>query len=169
MNVFASNRCPVRSALALCDRHVRSQIGETGRILATTLHRKGIDDPALMGKPYNPGGRFARWADESWGNFNWLTLHGFALGREHLYRFGTHHRGMGAIYAAGWYGSLLGGADLPPPTEWERCEAARRRASLDTFEAYRDVLSEKYETWGPLGAPGPRSTPPDWVDLEIRA
>ena len=166
MNIFITDECPTVCATALCDQHIRSQIGETARILTTALYRHGITGP-LFGKPYNPNGRFAKWAADDWNHFMWLSFHGMALVEEHDHRFGKVHKSSLEIIAAGQLGYLM--IEAPPeiPVHWPRCEAARKHDDLDVFDAYEEVLRTKYESWAKKGGRAvPRWTnavPPEWL------
>lgn len=168
MNIFITDECPTVCASVLCDQHVRSQVGETARILTTALRRHGITAP-LLGKPYNINGRFAKWAASDWSHFMWLAFHGMALIEEYNRRFGEVHKSSAEIIAAGQIGHLMG--DGPPmiPDEWPRCEAARmisENHNLDVFDAYEEVLRTKYEAWAESGNHPPKWTnarPPVWL------
>lgn len=169
MNVFATDTDPMVAATHLSDQHVRSQLGETARILTTALHTKGLAEGPLFGKPYNPGGRFAQWAGESWDNFFWLVYYGMALVEEHDFRFGTVHKSSSEILACGQMGRLMviqTRADLQTPSEWPRCEAAKGFEGDDTHKAYRKVLQDKYAKWGKRGKvpTWTRCDPPFWLN-----
>ena len=167
MNIFITDECPTICAVTLADRHVRSQMGETARILTTALYRKGITGP-LFGKPYNPNGRFAKWASEDWNNFMWLAFHGMALVEEHDLRFKTLHGSSLEIIAAGQLGYLMLDEAPDIPTRWPHCEAAKEYIeghNFNVFNAYENVLRDKYEAWVAKGR-SPKWTntsPPHWL------
>ena len=166
MNVFTTNPDPILCAEILADQHVRSQLGETARLLTTALSRHDITAP-LLGKPYNPNGRFAKWAAQDWNHFMWLAYHGFALSEEHERRFSTVHKSHAEIVAAANIGILMLGDYPRTPEEWPRCEAAASYDSEDVFGAYQNVLRNKYEAWQERGGKRtPRWTnayPPSWL------
>lgn len=169
MNIFITDEDPTLCAEVLADQHIRSQIGETARILVTALARHNI----LMqwcGKPYNINGRFAKWAASSWDNFMWLNFHGLALTMEHYRRFGTVHKSSAEIIMAGNVGHLMHGDVYNGviPSDWPSCEAANgylNRNSKTVFDAYCNVLRDKYEAWGEKGrSPTWTNTyPPQWL------
>jgi hypothetical protein len=169
MNIFITDECPTACAATLADQHVVSQTGETARILVTALHRRGISGP-LFGKPYNPGGRFAKWAAEDWHHFMWLSFHGMALAEEHDHRFDKVHKSTSEIIAAGQLGYLMMDSDPHVPFRWPRCEAAKKYIEghgLDVFHAYANVLRDKYATWTQTGGrkvpKWTNTSPPDWL------
>ena len=169
MNIFITDECPTTCAAALCDQHIRSQIGETARILTTALHRHGIAGP-LLGKPYNPNGRFAKWAASDWNHFMWLAFHGMALIEEHEHRFDTAHKSSAEIIAAAQIGYLMLEGTPEVPEHWPSCEAARRyieQQECDVFDAYESVLRDKYERWAQRGGrllpKWTNTRPPDWL------
>jgi hypothetical protein len=170
MNIFITDVDPSECAAALADQHVRSQIGETARILTTALHRHGITD-RLLGKPYNPNGRFAKWAAEDWNHFMWLAMHGMALVDEYNHRFDRVHANAKDIYIAGNLGYLMLGEQPHLPAKWPRCKATEDLIDRDVFCAYQQVLREKYAAWKKKGR-GARWTgthPPAWLTASFFA
>lgn len=69
---------------------MRSQPAEAYQIGSDAAWLLGRWHPS-MGAPYNPSGRFARWAAASRANAAWLLDHGLALCEEHQLRFGSAH------------------------------------------------------------------------------
>ena len=167
-NVFITNECPTVCATALCDQDVRSQVGETARILTTALHRHSINSHLLC-KPDHINGRFARWAASDWNHFMWLSFHGMALVEEHHRRFEQIHSSSAKIIVAGQIGHLM--CDGPPllPVVWSMCPAARviiENRDLDVFDAYEELLRSRYKSWAAQGSCPPKWTntrPPSWL------
>ena len=69
MNIFVLDINPILSAQYLCDKHVnKAGIIEPCQLLHAALFRVGYKDDR---NPYNPNGRFAKWAATSRVNFEW--------------------------------------------------------------------------------------------------
>lgn len=99
MNIFATDRCPVKSAQALDDRRMNKMILETAQILSTALDNMSSWRSFLY-KPTHSRHPCVLWASYSKGNFNWLVQHGLALCDEYTYRFGRTHKSKAVILAA---------------------------------------------------------------------
>ena len=116
MNIFVLNENPILAARDQCDRHVVKMIIESGSMLCaahwlgwqrmlkpdmssfsrkeyrTWLHDQV--DPRLRPpwKMTHAAHPCTQWAQRSWGNYMWLSLHGMELCREYTRRYGRVHK-----------------------------------------------------------------------------
>lgn len=169
MNIFATDPYPEVAAQHLCDIHLRSQLGESTRIMTTALHRLGAASGYHgIGRPYNPHGRFAKWASSSSTNFLWLWDYTKHLQFEYLLRFGKYHMTrdefMGCLKVAT---EIFGVREMsrynPMPETFERCERTRAMATENTHLAYKQLLLEKYKEWGQIRVTYTVSKVPDFI------
>ena len=94
MNIFVLDSHPVTAAQMQCDKHVVKMCTESAQMLASALHRYGIDEALLpltkAGTPYkstHPHHPCTRWAGDTSTNFDWLCMHGLALCDEYYFRY----------------------------------------------------------------------------------
>lgn len=81
MNVFALDIDPTAAAARLHDDHLGSQGGEAVQVLSDAAARLSRWAP-WMRQPYNPHGRFAKWAATYRANAAWLVDHGLGIMHE---------------------------------------------------------------------------------------
>lgn len=90
MNIFITDESYAISAQNLDDVRLRCQIKELAQILSTAIYNK-IGVQSDIYKPYNPNGRFTKWADNYY-NMRKLIYYGDALELEHIFRFNKSHK-----------------------------------------------------------------------------
>ena len=163
-SIYIIDEDPSLCAGILSDQHVRSQLDEVSHVLVDALYRRGIQGPMLP-TATDPAGRFAMWAEKDWDHFMWLVFYGLALVEEHDRRFGKMHDASTGIFAAGNLGHLLHDSQPQVPVEWPRSEDAEGYGQYDIFNAYQNVLRDKYEAWSDKNrAPTWTNTyPPNWL------
>lgn len=84
MNIFILDIDPVRAAQMQCDKHVVKMVLESAQILST-----------INGGPYKPTHKnhpCVLWAQETAGNYHWLSIHALALCAEYTLRYGKVHK-----------------------------------------------------------------------------
>jgi len=93
MNLFFIDRCPIKSAQQLCDKHVVKMVLETAQMCSTAMHEWGfarhlkhVYKSAYKNHPMTV------WVRENDANMLWAVLHGLAIGREYKYRYGKDHK-----------------------------------------------------------------------------
>ena len=98
MNIFVLDSHPVTAAQMQCDKHVVKMCTESAQLLASALHRHGIDEALLpltkAGTPYkstHPHHPCTRWAGDTSTNFDWLCMHGLALCDQYYFRYQKIH------------------------------------------------------------------------------
>ena len=98
MNIFALHSDPVKAAEYLDDKRVPKMVLESAQILSSALDNLGLWKSYLY-KPTHKSHPCVRWAGSSRGNFEWLVMHGLALGVEYKRRFGAtkDHRSVKVI------------------------------------------------------------------------
>lgn len=110
MNIFASYRCPVKSARVLDDQRLVKMILESCQLLSNGLRHNGIELDGLPKKTHfnHP---CSLWVAEGRDNFAWLLEHANALDEERQRRWGHNktHKTLAACYAAKFhrYGKRL--------------------------------------------------------------
>lgn len=90
MNVFATDKCPIKSAKFLDDARVNKMVLETAQILSTVVRGLGINDSRLY-KSTHSHHPVVKWTGSTLGNFKWLIEHFRALSEEKIARTGKEH------------------------------------------------------------------------------
>lgn len=92
MNIFYLARCPQKSAMLMCDKHIVKMILESAQMLCTAHHVNGtlllkteIYKPAYKNHPST------KWARESAEQYKWLYKHFCTLCDEYTRRYGKVH------------------------------------------------------------------------------
>ncbi len=90
MNIFASDACPIRSAVVLDDKRLVKMILESAQMLGTVFNEHGVEHPyRLTGGHANNSCTI--WVRASFGNVEWLMSHVCALELEYQRRFDRSH------------------------------------------------------------------------------
>lgn len=132
MNIFVLDINPILSAQYLCDKHVnKAGIIEPCQLLHAALFRVGYKDDR---NPYNPNGRFAKWAATSRVNFEWLVSFSLASVEEFKFRFGKSHQTEERIISLSKNVNLIPDGVL---TAFVRSETVSKDI-VDTVDAYRN-------------------------------
>lgn len=145
MNIFASDMCPVQSALNLDDLRVNKMITESCQMLSTVQWRAGKWQPILM-EPAYTGHPCTKWAYRTQGNYEWLVTHLFALIEAYRATGGTAHRRASELVPVFFEmmpnikpGDLEPFANATPfkGPQWE---------NMSTIEKYRKTLQMKWNS-----------------------
>lgn len=144
MNIFRPCSTDSYSAIVLDNSRLGKQILENAQIISTAIHRLSPTTPSDIYKPFNTNGRFAVWCAESRYNFNWLVSYSKALHTEYIYRFGKPHASFAIILIASSYIQLF---PTNPRTEAPGCKQAEAlmKTGIDLYQAYRDILAQKWK------------------------
>lgn len=89
MNIFILDRDPIVAAQQQCDKHVVKMVTETVQLLSDALILNGMESPYKKNNPNHP---CAVWTRQSIDNYQWLWIHGDALGKEYTNRYGRIHK-----------------------------------------------------------------------------
>ena len=134
MNLFFIDRCPIKSAQQLCDKHVVKMVLETAQMCSTAMHEWGlaphfkhIYKPAYINHPMTV------WVRDNGYNLAWAVNHGLEIGREYTRRYGKIHKSTAVLAEMddGWVHDDYDAHTTPPqcmPDEF-KCD--------DYVEAYR--------------------------------
>jgi hypothetical protein len=90
MNIFFLHATPRLAASNHADIHVGKMLIESCQMLATAYHFYG-EGESVTYKPTHKNHPCAVWVRESALNYGYVADMAEALGREHFFRFGTHH------------------------------------------------------------------------------
>ena len=155
MNIFFIDRCPIKSAQQLCDKHVVKMVLETAQMCSTAVHNWKEEDyywidclkpKSLLDKIYKPAYQnhpMTKWVGSFGLNMIWAVQHGLAIGEEYKYRYAKYHSSTAVIQAIkdhmeklGWWDDVterryytINDAPLCMPDEY-KCD--------DYVEAYRN-------------------------------
>lgn len=90
MQIFITDKCPIKSAKYLDNKRVIKQVLETAQMLCTALNELAGEQIAPYKSTHknHPCNVWARESSENWG---WLYVHGAALCREYTRRYGKVH------------------------------------------------------------------------------
>jgi len=94
MNLFFIDKCPIISAIQLCDKHIVKMVLETAQMCSTAIHEWCTGDEPILDKIYKSAYKnhpMTVWVRENDANMSWAVLHGLAIGREYTYRYGRTH------------------------------------------------------------------------------
>jgi len=95
MNLFFIDKCPVMSAIQLCDKHVVKMVLETAQMCSTALHEWCFEDELILEGVYKSAYKnhpMTVWVRENDANMAWAVIHGLSIGREYTYRYGKNHK-----------------------------------------------------------------------------
>ena len=89
MNIFATDKCPIKSAQNMCDTHVVKMVLESAQLLCSYLNEQGIETPYKSTHLKHP---CSLWLKEIALNRSWLFEHYYALIQEYRFRYGKRHK-----------------------------------------------------------------------------
>ena len=89
MNIFFSDKCPVKCAQYLDNKRVVKMVLESCQMLATAINERGGKAPYKSTHKNHPSNV---WVRESYDNFMWLWEHMCALSSEYTRRYGKQHK-----------------------------------------------------------------------------
>ena len=140
MNIFFIDKCPVMSAIQLCDKHVVKMVLETAQMCSTAIHHWCWGDEMILDHVYKSAYKnhpMTVWVRENDANMLWAVLHGLAIGREYKYRYGKDHKSTTILQnIAGYMFHDNFDEDYTLHTEPPQCMPDEYKR-LDYVEAYR--------------------------------
>ena len=93
MNIFFIDKCPIKSAQQLCDKHVVKMVLETAQMCSTAMHEWGfarhlkhVYKVAYKNHPMTV------WVRDNQHNLAWAVTHGIEIGKEYTRRYGKVHK-----------------------------------------------------------------------------
>lgn len=150
MNIFFIDRCPIKSAQQLCDKHVVKMVLETAQMCSTAMHDwhsspdTMVDYPTdLLKNIYKPAYQnhpMTKWVRDLNCNLVWAIRHGLAIGEEYKYRYDKDHNSTSILQKIkdymehmGWWIILEDNRHSKPP----QCMPDEYKCD-DYVEAYRN-------------------------------
>ena len=93
MNIFFIDKCPIKSAQQLCDKHVVKMVLETAQMCSTAMHEwdyaKDLNNIYKSAYKNHP---MTVWVRDNVRNFSWAVTHGLHIGEEYTYRYNKQHK-----------------------------------------------------------------------------
>jgi hypothetical protein len=89
MNIFVVDKCPIKAAQQMIDKHVIKMATESLQMISACLILRNFNSPYRLSFPYHP---CTIWARESKQNMEWLVTHTYALCQEYTIRYGKTHQ-----------------------------------------------------------------------------
>ena len=162
MNIFVLHTNPVKAARMMCDKHIPKMVVESAQMMASALRRHGAADAIMpiaktTGRPYRGGYHHhpcTVWAGDTRANYEWLTMHGIALGVHYTVRFGKIHACSEAIQQMRHHASLI---PTGPLTEFAQAMPDEFKVEGNAVLAYRRYYSSdkrRFASWT-KGTPAP--------------
>lgn len=94
MNIFFLDKCPVKSAKYMCDKHIVKMIVESAQLLSSVIHEK-IDNDIILKNIYKSTHKnhpMTLWVKKSSKNFEWLLFHSIELLKQYTERYKKVHK-----------------------------------------------------------------------------
>lgn len=147
MNIFITDKCPIKSAKYLDTKRVNKMILESAQMLSTAIRLQGIEDPALY-KSTHQNHPSNVWARKTRQNFLWLLRHFKALVEEYKFRRGKVHKSYLLYITFIKYADIFPNLGL---TEFANCAANDSKGIsykhiADVTKAYQLYLNDRWET-----------------------
>lgn len=89
MNIFASDSCPIKSAILLDNKRLVKMVLESAQLLCTAVNLRGGVAPYKSTHINHP---VAIWTRQTKSNYAWLLNHFKALCTEYTIRYGKIHK-----------------------------------------------------------------------------
>ena len=162
MNIFFIDKCPVISAMQLCDKHVVKMILETAQMCSTAIHEFGLGNEPLLNNIYKSAYKnhpMTVWVRENEANMLWAVLHGLSIGREYKYRYGKDHKSTAILENISQYMFHDNfDVDYTLHTEPPQCmpEMYKRLDYVEAYRAYYIDAKSTILTWT-------KRKRPEWV------
>ncbi len=93
MNIFFIDKCPIKSAQQLCDKHVVKMVLETAQMCSTAMHEwdyakhmEHVYKSAYVNHPMTV------WVRDNVHNIAWAVAHGIEIAKEYTRRYGKIHK-----------------------------------------------------------------------------
>ncbi len=165
MNLFATSKCPVQSAIDLCDTHVNKMLQEAIQLLSVAHFE--LDGVIRGTKPSHSNHPSALYVRRCKANYLWTLAHAKALMDEYTFR-------KGKVHGYKKYFDEVG--DLPKnipesgDEDFPMCMPAECIKTLDVHTNYKYYLNQKLKEWltrtdkKPIIAKWTNRVKPSWVE-----
>lgn len=138
MNIFATDRDPAIAAHNLDDKRVNKMIIETAQLLSSAIRFYGVNEGYKITHFNHP---CAVWTRASRSHFNWLVLHGLALGRVYTKAYGKSHASIEIIHECKWHADVIPDNDWK---DWPNC-TDDKLTNDDIITIYRNYMNRKWD------------------------
>lgn len=148
MNIFVTDKDPLKSAMFLDDKRVVKMVLETAQMLSTAIHLStDYEYKKEIYKPTHANHPCSLWARESKQNFEWLYYHFMALNHEYYMRFKKTHK---SYSLSDYFAACINLFSDTGQTPFANCAAnAGLNISFkhieDVHTAYRLYLTERWK------------------------
>lgn len=142
MNIFATDECPVQSALNLDDKRIGKMLLESAQMLSTAV-RYHVEDKADCSCLYKAAYKkhpCTIWTRQSIGNFTWLVDHALALGVIFREIRGYDHKALRTVLLAQSYSRFIPDGPLQ---KFANC-TEDKVSSLPIIIRYRQFMLTKW-------------------------
>jgi hypothetical protein len=164
VNIFVTNKCPIKAAQDQCNVHCRKMIVESAQILSTAHFV--LDGVQVGYKPTHSGHPSIKWCRSTSANYQWLYAHFKALCSEYTFRTGKIHKTSELLSVLDKLPCNIKKAELEP---FAMCmdEEYQRVGLFDQTKAYQEYLRVKFTEWAcrekPIKVQWTNRNQPTWV------
>lgn len=144
MNIFVTNKCPIKSAQDHCNVHNVKMILEASQLLSTAHFV--LDGVQVGYKPSHQNHPSSKWTRSTSANYQWLYAHFKALCEEYTFRTGKIHKSSELLNVLDKLPCNIKKAELEP-FAMAMPDHHKRLGIFDQTVAYRSYLKEKYAEW----------------------
>lgn len=164
MNIFVTNKCPIKSAQDHCNVHNVKMILEASQLLSTAHFV--LDGIQVGYKPTHRNHPSAIWTRSTSANYQWLYAHFKALCSEYTFRTGKIHKTSELLSVLDKLPCNIKKAELEP---FAMCmdDEYKRLGIFDQTVAYKAYLREKFCEWAcrekPIKVQWTNRKQPEWI------
>ena len=154
MNIFATDKSPIKAARNLCDKHINKMIVESAQMLANafTIERLAENDvprnqkgePRTHGYSKHP---CTLWTYKTKGNMKWLCAHALEMGKERNYRWEGRPNHF-SLYFIAWCSENIDDSIAPNGNRTDFAIAISENMTCRQVEGFDNLSSvEKYREY----------------------
>jgi hypothetical protein len=137
MNIFVTDRDPIKAAQALDNKRLNKMIIESAQMLSTAMHVLGVSTPPY--KITHKNHPCAVWARTTRGNYLWLYSHYVAMLDEYRLRFVKYHK------CGNHQDALFNAAQAVPDGPLQEFVNCTPYKMIEVVLAYRFTMITKWE------------------------
>lgn len=165
MNIFVTEKCPIKSAQDHCNRHNVKMVLELAQMLSTAHFE--LDGTSVGYKPTHRNHPCSIWVRESSANYRWAFDHFKALCDEYNFRTGKIHKTSELITQLFSAPKNIKCGDITP-FAMAMPDQYKKLGIFDQTKAYQAYLRDKFAEWGcrekPLVVEWTKRNKPNWID-----
>lgn len=164
MNIFVTNKCPIKSAQDHCNVHNVKMILEASQLLSTAHFV--LDGIQVGYKPSHQNHPSSKWTRSTSANYQWLYNHFKALCEEYTFRTGKIHKSSELLNVLDKLPMNIKKAELES-FAMAMPENFQRLGLFDQTIAYKAYLREKFREWAcrekPIKVSWGLRNQPEWI------